>query len=187
MKTKLIILLHIVSLSLGYAQNINVPVLTNHKPAAGQRVKVIPETYKGTDIYYSLYLPENYEQGNKYPVIIEYTGNEWKPSGSTGRVEDANLGFAISKKIGAIWVVFPFIKDNTSITRWWGDEEETIEFALNNIRRICTDFGGNPAEIFICGFSRGAIGVNYLGLYNEQIADVWLGFFSHDHYDGVKE
>ena len=29
--------------------------------------------------------------------------------------------------------------------------------------------------------------MNYLGLYDEEIADVWLGFFSHDHYDGVKE
>jgi hypothetical protein len=29
--------------------------------------------------------------------------------------------------------------------------------------------------------------VNYLGLYNEEIADVWLGFFSHDHYDGTRE
>jgi hypothetical protein len=122
-----------------------------------------------------------------YPVVVEYTGNKWEPGASTGEVKDANLGFAIAKTIEAIWVVFPYIQDSMSVTRWWGDEEETIEFALSHIRKICTDYGGNPAEVFICGFSRGAIGVNYLGLHNDEIADVWLGFFTHDHYDGVRE
>ena len=187
MKVGLTALLLIISLTLAYAQNLTVPEITNHEPKAGLRVKVVPEAYEGTDVYYSLYLPENYKQGNKYPVIVEYTGNEWKPSGSTGEVKDANLGFAIAKKLEAIWVVFPYIKDSIAVTTWWGDEEATVAFALDNIRTICSNFGGNPAEIFICGFSRGAIGVNYLGLYNDEIADVWLGFFTHDHYDGVKE
>lgn len=187
MKVGLTTLLLIISLTLAYAQNLTVPEITDHGPKAGLRVKVVPEAYEGTDVYYSLYLPENYKQGNKYPVIVEYTGNEWKPSGSTGEVKDANLGFAIAKKLEAIWVVFPYIKDSIAVTTWWGDEEATVAFALDNIRKVCSSFGGNPAEIFICGFSRGAIGVNYLGLYNEEIADVWLGFFTHDHYDGVKE
>lgn len=186
MKAGLTALLLIISLTLAYAQNLTVPEITNHEPKAGLRVKVVPEAYEGTDVYYSLYLPENYKQGNKYPVIVEYTGNEWKPSGSTGEVKDASLGFAIAKRLEAIWVVFPYIKDSISVTTWWGDEEATIAFALDNIRTICSNFGGNPAAIFICGFSRGAIGVNYLGLYNDEIADVWLGFFTHDHYDGVK-
>lgn len=187
MKVGLTTLLLIISLTLAYAQNLTVPEITDHGPKAGLRVKVVPEAYEGTDVYYSLYLPENYKQGNKYPVIVEYTGNEWKPSGSTGEVKDANLGFAIAKKLEAIWVVFPYIKDSIAVTTWWGDEEATVAFALDNIRKVCSSFGGNPAEIFICGFSRGAIGVNYLGLYNEEIADVWLGLFTHDHYDGVKE
>jgi hypothetical protein len=187
MKTGLTILLVIMSLPLVYAQRWTVPEMTTHKPEAGRRVKVIPEAYRDTDVYYSLYLPENYEPGKKYPVIVEYTGNRWAPGGSTGEVKDASLGFAIAKSIEAIWVVFPYIQDSLSVTTWWGDEEETVEFALSNIRKICMDHGGDPAEVFICGFSRGAIGVNYLGLHNEQIADVWLGFFTHDHYDGVRE
>lgn len=187
MKFSLTLLILIFSLTLGKAQSMIVPEMTNNKPKAGLRVKVVPEEYEGTGVYYSLYLPEAYKVGKKYPVIVEYTGNEWKTSGSTGEVKDANLGFAIAKKLGAIWVVLPYIKEKNSVKTWWGNEDETITFALNNIRQICMNFGGNPSEIFICGFSRGAIGVNYLGLYNEQIADVWLGFFSHDHYDGVKE
>lgn len=172
---------------MGYSQNSTVPQMKNYKPKAGLRVKVVPEAYKNTNIYYSLYLPESYKSGNKYPVIVEYTGNKWSPTGSTGEVKDANLGYAIAKKIEAIWIVLPYIQGEKSIKKWWGNEEETVEFALKNIRDVCENFGGNPAEVFICGFSRGAIGVNYLGLYNEKIADVWLGFFTHDHYDGVKE
>ncbi len=187
MNIRLTIVLLVVNLTLVYSQNLTVPEIIDSAPKAGLRVKVIPEEYKDTDIYYSLYLPENYKKGSTYPVVVEYTGNEWKPAGSTGLVKDANLGFAVAKKIEAIWVVLPYVDGVASVTKWWGNEEETVEFALNNIREICENFGGNPAEIFICGFSRGAIGVNYLGLYNDKIADVWLGFFSHDHYDGVRE
>ena len=35
----------------------------------------------------------------------------YEPSGSTGEVKDASLGYAIAKKIGAIWAVFPYIED----------------------------------------------------------------------------
>lgn len=169
------------------AQYLKVPQISNQKPKAGVRVKVVPKAYKNTGLYYSLYLPENYIPNKKYPVIVEYTGNKHAPTGSTGKVKDANLGYAIAKKIEAIWVVFPYVKKGESILNWWGNEEETIEFAMNNIKDICLNYGGNPAEVFICGFSRGAIGVNYLGLRNKEIADTWLGFFSHDQYDGVKQ
>ena len=87
MKIELPILLIVFSLTLGYSQNLTVPELTNHDPKAGLRVKVIPKAYEGTNIYYSLYLPENYKQGNKYPVIVEYTGTKWEPSGPTGKVK----------------------------------------------------------------------------------------------------
>ena len=41
--------------------------------------------------------------------------------------------------------------------------------------------------VILCGFSRGAIGVNYIGLHDDQIAALWAGFITHDHYDGVLE
>ena len=172
---------------MGYSQIYTLPEITNTTPKAGIRVKITPQEYQHTDVYYTIYLPTKYKKGNTYPLIVEYPGNKWKSAGSTGLVKDANLGFSITENIDAIWVVFPYIEDSIPITKWWGNEEETIAFALKNIRQICIDYGGNPAEIFICGFSRGAIGVNYIGLYNKEIADVWLGFFSHNHYDGIQE
>ncbi|RMF94236.1 MAG: carboxypeptidase regulatory-like domain-containing protein [Planctomycetota bacterium] len=163
-----------------------VPPMEEGPPAPGKRVKVVPPEYAGTEVYYSLYLPTGYRRGEQHPVIVEYTGNYFPLSGSTGEVKDANLGYAIAEHLNAIWLVMPYVEGDRSVVRWWGSERETIEYALTNIRRVCETYGGNPAEVFLCGFSRGAIAANYLGLYNDEIADVWLGFFAHDGMDGVR-
>ena len=119
------------------SQELIVPEMMDELPSAGKRVKVIPIEYEGTDVYYSLYLPENFNSKKKYPVIVEYTGNYWPPSGSTGEVKDANLGFVVSQELNAIWVVMPYVEGKESIVKWWGNEDEIIEFALKNIRRVC--------------------------------------------------
>ena len=54
-----------------------------------------------------------------------------------------------------------------------------------NLPRICGEYGGDINNIFICGFSRGAIAVNYLGLADDEIAGFWKGFIAHEHYDSV--
>ena len=48
------------------------------------------------------------------------------------------------------------------------------------------EFGADPNKVFLCGFSRGAIGVNFIGLHDEQISSFWTAFITHDHFDGVK-
>jgi hypothetical protein len=166
-----------------------VPGMIGGPPAPGKRVKVVPPEYAGTDVYCSLYLPERHVPGKLHPVIVEYTGNLYPAAGSTGRVKDAHLGYAVAKALGAIWVVMPYVSEDgrESVVTWWGSPERTTAFCLTNLRRICETHGGDPSAVFLCGFSRGAIGVNYLGLHDEGIADVWLGFFSHDHYDGVRQ
>jgi hypothetical protein len=83
-------------------------------------------------------------------------------------------------------VVFPYIdpvkKEN--VVWWWGSEDETIRYALTNLRRICERWGGDPGAVFFTGFSRGAIAAGYLGLRNDDVADVWLAFLPHSHADG---
>ena len=110
MKGKLILLFQILCYTLTYSQGMTVPVMINQEPKPGLRVKVVPENFKGTDIYYSLYLPENYKQGKKYPVIVEYTGNKWPPTGSTGEVKDANLGYAVAKKFKQFGLFFRILR-----------------------------------------------------------------------------
>lgn len=41
--------------------------------------------------------------------------------------------------------------------------------------------------MFVCGFSRGAIGASYIGLADDEIASFWRGMFTHDHFDGQIE
>lgn len=170
-----------------YAQKpYNVPSMQEGVPAPGKRIKVVPEGYENTNVYHSLYLPEGYSLDKKYPIILEYTGNYAPNLGSTGEVKDAGLGFELAKDLDAIWVVMPYLSEdamNSEIT-WWGSEEKTIDYCAKEIKEICLEYGGDPSSVFIIGFSRGAIAVNRIGLNDDRAADIWLGFYSHDHFDG---
>lgn len=165
-----------------------IPEMKDQQAAAGLRVKVTAPEYIGTEVHHSLYLPGDWEHGNKYPVIVEYTGNYYPESGSTGKVEDANLGYGLTGGIGFIWIVMPYIAEdlNRNERTWWGNIEASINYCKVNLPRICQAYGGDTNNIFICGFSRGAIAVNYLGLADDEIARFWKGFIAHEHYDGVR-
>lgn len=173
-------------------RDLSLPINSEAKPGAGLRVPVTPNEYAGTDVHHMLYLPGDWSQEKsskeKYPVIVEYTGNKFPQAGSTGRVEDAGLGFGISGG-KFIWVTLPMVgldKQSNAVT-WWGDLSETIQYAKINVPRICEQYGGDPNKVFLCGFSRGAIATGFLGLHDDEIAKLWCGFISHDHFDGQRE
>jgi hypothetical protein len=163
------------------------------KPAAGKRVAVTPSNYAGTNVRHMIYLPENWNadwknNNNRTPIIFEYTGNYFPPSGSSGEVEDAGLGYALTGG-KYIWVSLPYISEdgNNNEVSWWGDEKATVKYAKKYVPKIIEEYGGDTNAVFLCGFSRGAIGVNYLGLYDDEVAKLWSAFITHDHYDGIKE
>jgi hypothetical protein len=164
------------------------PEMTEEEPAAGRRVRQVAPEYKGTDVYHALYLPVDWKAGGKFSVIVEYTGNKFAECGSTGEVKDANLGYGLTGGKGFIWVSMPYIEEGgqENAVRWWGDRQATINYCKTNLPRICQEFGGDPASIFVCGFSRGAIGVSYIGLADDEIAAFWKGVITHDHFDGAK-
>jgi hypothetical protein len=173
--------------------DLEIPSLGQGEPAAGKRVAVVAPEYEGSSVHHLLYLPPDWDpnwkkQGRSWPVIVEYTGNHFPKSGSTGEVEGAALGYGLGGG-QCIWVVLPFISDDRKRNEvtWWGDERATVEYAKRNVPRICAQFGGDTNKVVICGFSRGAIAVNYIGLYDDQIASLWCGFMCHDHYDGVRQ
>ena len=163
------------------------PSVTDHAPAPGKRVRQINQDYAGTDVYHLLYLPIDWVQGQRYPVIVEYAGNKWRTS--PGTVEGSNLGYGISGGKGVIWICMPFVdKDHQrNATTWWGDVAATVPYCKETVNRICADYGGDSSKVFIAGFSRGAIACNYIGLHDDEIASLWRGFICHSHYDGVKE
>ena len=82
----------------------------------------------------------------------------------------------------------PYISvDHTdNAVTWWGDAKATVAYAKLNVPRIIETFDGDLSAVFLCGFSRGAIGVNYIGLHDDEISSLWTAFITHDHFDGVK-
>ena len=165
------------------------PTMTDEEPAAGRRVRQVAPEYEGSDVYHALYLPEDWKPGKKYSVLVEYTGNKFAACGSTGEVKDANLGFGLTGGKGFIWVSMPYIeigRKENAVT-WWGDKDATVDYCKTNLPRICEEFGGDLSSIFVCGFSRGAIGASYIGLADDEIARFWKGMITHDHFDGDRK
>ena len=165
------------------------PAMTDESPAAGRRVRQVAAEYKGTEVYHALYLPVDWKPAGKYSVIVEYTGNKFVESGSTGEVKDANLGYGLTGGKEFIWVTMPCIAKGgqRNAVRWWGDRQATIDYCKTNLPRICQQFGGDPESVLICGFSRGAIAASYIGLADDEIASFWKGMFTHDHFDGDRK
>ena len=168
------------------AEDLVTPDMTEENPAAGRRVRQVAAEYEGTKVYHALYLPEDWKPGGKFPVIVEYTGNKFAKCGSTGEVKDANLGYGLTGGKGFIWVSMPYIEEGRerNALTWWGDRQATIDYCKTNLPRICEQFGGDPRNVFICGFSRGAIATSYIGLADDEIAGLWRGVVTHDHFDG---
>ena len=164
------------------------PTIIDDPPAAGKRVRQTAPEYVGTEVYHSLYLPVDWEPNGKFPVIVEYTGNKFPPGKGSGEVKDANLGYGMSGGRKFIWVVMPYVqvgKEENAVT-WWGDKQATIEYCKTNLPRICQQFGGDTENVFVCGFSRGAIATSYIALADDEIAGFWKGVFTFDHFDGQK-
>ena len=171
------------------AKDLVTPVMTDEAPGPGRRVRQVAREYAGTEVYHSLYLPVDWKPGGKYPVIVEYTGNRFPPGKGSGEVKDANLGYGMSGGRGFIWITMPYVEvgRKKNAVLWWGDKQATVDYCKVNLPRICEQFGGDLDNVFVCGFSRGAIGSSYIGLADDAIATFWKGMFTHDHFDGQRK
>ncbi|QDV54764.1 hypothetical protein [Rosistilla oblonga] len=176
-------------LAAGPNDDLITPAMEDGSPAAGRRVRQVAAEYAGTNVHHALYLPVDWKPGGRYPVIVEYTGNKFPPSHSTGQVKDANLGYGISGGEGFIWVVMPCVAvgGQENAVTWWGDRQATVDYCKTNLPRVCAKFGGDLENLFVCGFSRGAIAASYIGLADDEIASFWKGMFTHDHFDGERQ
>jgi len=176
-----------------HGADLALPPLAEGAPQPGKRATVVTAEYAGTKVHHLIALPDDWSpdwkaRGKHWPVIAEYTGNYYPGSGSTGQAEGAALGYGLSRG-KAIWVILPYVaKDHLkNEISWWGDIDATIGYAKTNIPRICAEFGGDANKVLLCGFSRGAIGVGFLGLHDDEVARLWCGLWAHDHFDGVTE
>lgn len=173
--------------------DLTIPAVSYGDPAAGKRSVQVEPRYAGTAVHHILYLPTDWTPGERFPVIVEYAGNgpyENKYGDvSTGEVEGSVMGYGLSGGEGFIWLTLPFVNsaEGKNQAWWWGDVEATVDYAKSAVRRVCEEFGGDPSAVILTGFSRGAIGCNYIGLHDAEIAKLWLAFMPYSHYDGVRD
>ena len=178
--------------------DLKVPEVTTGEPAAGRRVKQLHPDYSNTDVYHVLYLPENWEKGRVYPVVVEYAGNGPYENQfgdmSSGLAEGSRLGYGVSAGKDVIWLCLPYLNHqaNAPVRNWWGDKPgydatPTVEYCKKVVPWVCGKYGGDPKRVMLAGFSRGAIACSYIGLYDDEIAKLWCGFIAYSHFDGVVE
>ncbi|MBU6174510.1 MAG: hypothetical protein KGQ60_11945 [Planctomycetes bacterium] len=176
------------------AADLVVPEIMHGEPAAGKRVATVTEGWEKSDVRHVLYLPTDWEPGRSYPLIVEYPGNGGYRNDlgdtSDGNPESCMLGYGLSAGEGFLWLSLPFVEVSSqgasrNCRQWWGDIEETKRYCITTVKDVCERYGADKSRVVLCGFSRGAIACNYLGLRDDEIAKVWCGFFCHSHYDGV--
>jgi len=174
-----------------------VPSLTEAAPGSGLRVKQTLPAWRETAVYHVLYLPEDWDRSRRYPVLVEYAGNGGYRNEfgdvSTGRPEGSRLGYGMSAGRGLIWLCLPYLNNagDALALEWWGDPpsydpEPTLKYCREAVARVCLDYGGDAQRVVLCGFSRGAIACNFLGLHDDNLAKLWCGFVAYSHYDGVR-
>lgn len=167
--------------------DLKTPPITDGKPAPGKRARQFLTEYEGTGVFHALYLPTDWQPGKKFPVIVEFTGNKYRSS--KGVVEESDLGYGLSAGKGVIWVCVPYVnrKEMKNQPTWWGDVDATVDYCRQTVKLVCEKHGGDSDNVFIAGFSRGAIACNFIGLHDDEIASLWRGFICHSHYDGVRK
>ncbi|MEY5025588.1 MAG: hypothetical protein RLZZ244_1116 [Verrucomicrobiota bacterium] len=167
---------------------LEVPPAQEGAPAPGKRVFFRLPGDEASPLASVLYLPRDWAPGRRYPVIAEYPGNVFFTKGcySTGRPEQCPIGYGMTRGEGAIWVCLPFVNRNPErlAENQWGKPDDTAQYAQNVLREITDQFGGDPRNLFLTGFSRGAIACGFIGLRNDSLASLWKGIHACQHFDG---
>ena len=163
-----------------------VPTVTEGLPSPGKRVYM---PLAGSPVRYVLYLPKDWTPDARFPIIAEYSGNifYFKNTYSTGKADQGNIGYGMSKGSGAIWVNLPFLSLDRTREQLdgFGNLDATAEYARKVIHEVVDKWSGDPGAVFLTGFSRGGAACGFVGLRNHDIADVWLAFHSVAGGDGA--
>lgn len=175
-------------------EDLVIPPVAEGAPSAGQRVRQTTAGWEGTQVHHVLYLPTDWQPDRDWPVIVEYAGNGGYQNKygdvSDGSVEGSRLGYGLTAGRGCLWLCLPYLEkvEGTwqNAPKWWGDVEETKRYCLATLKETLARYQGDPKRVLLCGFSRGSIACNYLGLHDDEIARLWCGFLCHSHYDGVR-
>ncbi len=172
------------------------PGCTNEAIGPGRRCHLRASKIKSHNAYHTLYLPTNHNMTQKWPILVEWTGNGYFRSDrgdvSTGSPTTGELAYGLSGGYGAICLSLPFLRGDGEFvaTQWWGeaptyDSTATVKYMKTAIAETCEKYHGDPSRVIFVGFSRGAIAVNAVGLSTEEAAGLWKAAVCFSHYDGV--
>lgn len=155
------------------------PAITSGEPGPGKLVMQSLPTYEGTEVEHTLWLPTDWKKGKRLPVIIEHLGN------GTRVRDNKNISYALSGGKGFIWAVLPIVSADgrRDVDWWWGDVNATVSYAKEAVPAICSQWGGDPTQVILTGYSRGAIACNFIGLHDDSIASLWRAVIPVSHYD----
>ena len=124
---------------------IDVPAVEDAAPAPGKRVRYRLPGDEKSGIYSVLNLPEDWQSGKKYPVIVEYPGNiMFAPvCYSTGLPDQCVIGYGITRGKGAICLGMPFLDRATNMIaeNAWGNADDTTDYLMRIVAEVCDTFG----------------------------------------------
>ncbi len=161
-------------------------IITTKNPKAGDRFyRTLPE-YKSSQVKHVIYLPDNWQKGKKYPVIMEYTGNVYYNQKafcySTGYTNQGNLACGLTRGKDIIAINLPFVSKDAKREQFnaWGDPDLTAEYCLLALKDAVENFGADENLVVYTGFSRGEYAANYIALRNDKIANIWKVFVNYN-------
>jgi hypothetical protein len=67
------------------------------------------------------------------------------------------------------------------------DTAASRRYLRQAVAHLVAAYRGDASRVVLAGFSRGAIGVNYVGLGDSETAALWAGSIAYAHYDGQPE
>ena len=114
------------------------PKVVSGDPMPARRVFRTLPGYEESNVRHALYLPTDWIEGETYPVIAEFTGNDGTVA--SGR---ASQGYGISGGEGYIWVTLPFVSEDgrKDMDWWWGDPDRTADYAKAAVELVCEQWG----------------------------------------------
>ena len=183
-------------------------------PKPGRRVASVVPEFAHTSVFHTLYLPPDFTTARRWPLIVEFSGNGIEPQDGNWTVNGFGISEGrdyvwlglpfVSAEAGNRtcnqrnwWGCDPSACDlytpksnhichNKSLTQPLYDPEPTVRYAILAVRQTIAQFNVDPDRVLLTGHSRGALAVNYIGLYNDNISSLWSAFAPTSHYDGVK-
>lgn len=167
-----------------------VPPLTTDDPAPGRWVRKTLPSHAGTAAYHCVHLPLDWQPGKKYPLLVGFPGNGPFRSRfgdrSGGLPEDNPMGIGVSGGRGFVVLGLGYLDSRRKLQptgNWWGDVQATIDYAKAAVRFACENYGADPEQVVLFGFSRSAIGASFIGLHDDTIAPLWRAILCYDGWE----